>query len=277
MSLATPALEALLRATLPAQEWALIFDVPNATGGMASRRADAMAMSLWHSRGIELHGFELKISRSDWLRERKDPAKADALAVYCDRWWLVTAPGIVKPDELPAPWGHYEVVEVPGTGNERAHWDRLVVRKKPAKLKPKPYTRQFLAGLLRSAQDNSPGSEQISEAVANASYKAREVYQEKLNENQRQLLEAKQNVRNEIREFEKASGIEINQWHHGNVGHALRLFMSGMRGNLINHSGIDAALHSLQEVVLQLELARTQYKAVHAQLHPAPEKEETPT
>lgn len=130
---------------------------------------------------------------------------------------------------------------------------------------------------VRSAQDNSPGSKQISEAVANARYKAREVYQEKINENQRQLLKAQQNARDEILAFEKAAGIQISQWHHGNVGHALRLFMSGMRGNLINHSGIDAALRSLQEVVLQLERAKTQYKAVHAQLHPAPEKEETPT
>jgi hypothetical protein len=45
-------------------------------------------MSLWPSRGIELHGIEIKVSRNDWLKELGDPAKADEIARFCDRWWV---------------------------------------------------------------------------------------------------------------------------------------------------------------------------------------------
>lgn len=52
-----------------------------------------------------LHGHEIKVSRSDWLRELADPTKADAWKRYCDRWWLVAPPGVGRPEELPDGWG----------------------------------------------------------------------------------------------------------------------------------------------------------------------------
>lgn len=54
----------------------------------------------------EILGFEVKVSRSDWLSELKKPEKADSLARYCDRWYLVISdPKIVKDGELPPTWG----------------------------------------------------------------------------------------------------------------------------------------------------------------------------
>lgn len=52
-----------------------------------------------------LHGHEVKVQRSDWLRELRDPTKADAWRRYCDRWWLVATPGVAKPEEIPDGWG----------------------------------------------------------------------------------------------------------------------------------------------------------------------------
>lgn len=63
----------------PAPGYALLPQVANGTGYAASRHCDAIALSLWPSRGIRLHGFEIKVARSDWLRELKDPAKAEAI------------------------------------------------------------------------------------------------------------------------------------------------------------------------------------------------------
>ena len=59
-----------------APEYALFYEVANATGSAATRSADAIAMGLWPSRGLYLQGFEIKVSRSDWLSELKNPAKA---------------------------------------------------------------------------------------------------------------------------------------------------------------------------------------------------------
>lgn len=88
-------------------EWAYLEEVRNAPGFEASRSLDALAIHLWPSRGHEIHGYEIKCSRSDWLRELKDPHKAEAFAGWCDRFWIVASPGIVR-DELPIAWGLLE-------------------------------------------------------------------------------------------------------------------------------------------------------------------------
>jgi hypothetical protein len=84
--------------------------VKNMTGFSSSRVCDYMAMDLWGGYGIhsgpKLHGHEVKVSRSDWLTELKDPTKAEEFAQYCDFWWLVVSDKtIVKPGELPEGWG----------------------------------------------------------------------------------------------------------------------------------------------------------------------------
>lgn len=81
------------------------------TAGHDSRRVcDYMAIDLWTGYGIDagpkLHGHEVKVSRSDWLTELRDPEKAESFAQYCDYWWLVISDkDIVKPGELPDGWG----------------------------------------------------------------------------------------------------------------------------------------------------------------------------
>ncbi|MFJ4168364.1 hypothetical protein ACIPY3_02525 [Paenarthrobacter sp. NPDC089714] len=79
-------------------------------GHNASRICDYMALDLWPGMGAgsgpKLHGHEVKVSRSDWLTELKDPDKAESFAQYCDYWWLVVADKkIVAPGELPKRWG----------------------------------------------------------------------------------------------------------------------------------------------------------------------------
>jgi len=74
----------------------------------AGRYADALALNLWRSRGYELIGFEVKSSRSDWLREKKNPEKAESAASFCKTFWIVANPEVVKLDELPHGWGLLE-------------------------------------------------------------------------------------------------------------------------------------------------------------------------
>lgn len=69
------------------------------------RTADAMVIDLWPSAGYTIHGFEVKVSRSDWLTELKDPSKAEAFRPYCDRWWLVVPDAGIVRDDLPQGWG----------------------------------------------------------------------------------------------------------------------------------------------------------------------------
>lgn len=80
--------------------------VRNGAGFDANRSLDAMVLDLWPSSGLAVHGFEVKCSRSDWLRELKDPTKAGAFLPHLDYMWLVVSDrAIVKPAELPEQWG----------------------------------------------------------------------------------------------------------------------------------------------------------------------------
>lgn len=124
-----------------APEWAIMWEVGEATGAMSGRYADAVMMSLWPSRGLELHGVEIKVSRSDWKREAADPSKAEAIARFCDRWWVHTSPGVVDDvASMPPAWGLRE-------------WDgkRWKVVKDAERTDAAPISRPFLAAMLRRA------------------------------------------------------------------------------------------------------------------------------
>ncbi len=51
------------------------------------------------------HGHEVKVSRSDWLTELRDPGKAEAFRPHMHYWWLVAADRSVVRNDLPAGWG----------------------------------------------------------------------------------------------------------------------------------------------------------------------------
>ncbi len=101
-----------LRSRLDAQRsqgngrrWVVAEHVRCASGFDAARTLDAVAMDTWQSSGLPLHGFEIKVSRSDWRRELAQPNKAGVWRDLIDAMWLVTCPGVVMSGELPEGWG----------------------------------------------------------------------------------------------------------------------------------------------------------------------------
>ena len=131
----------LLQKRYSGDEWVILSEVRNAAGYDATRTADAIAMNMWPSRGLAMHGFEIKASRADWLRELKNPRKADAFMGRVDYWWLVVGdPAIVHDGELPDGWG----LLAPRGGG-------LGVVTEPAKRPAVDISRPFLASLLRRA------------------------------------------------------------------------------------------------------------------------------
>lgn len=88
------------------QRYVVAEHVRSHAGFDARRTADFIAMDLWPSKGLALHGHEVKVSRSDWLRELEHPEKAGEFIPYLHYWWIVVAhPAMVKRTELPAGWG----------------------------------------------------------------------------------------------------------------------------------------------------------------------------
>lgn len=206
----TDELRALLRERHSGSQWALCEEVHDSTGYARSRSCDAIAMNLWPSKGLELHGFEIKTSRSDYLNEIRDPDKADTFKRYMDRWWLVGSSKAIVKKDLPAGWGFM--------------WPRngkLVTSVGAPKLEPLPLPREMLAALLRRAV--APMEEQ-QRAIRNAAYREGLERGKKSRGDGRDFAwQSFQRLKRAIDDFEQRSGIRIKNWNGGDLGEAVKL------------------------------------------------------
>lgn len=211
-------IEAAIATRYTSPEHALFFEVSDAAGFGASRRADAVAMSLWPSRGLLVHGFEIKESRADWLRELRNPAKSAPVQKYCDRWWVVVSDGAIVVDgELPKTWG---LLVLQGK--------KLVQKVEAPALQPVPLDRSFVACLLRAATSNTVPKSALHELVSvrvqetverRRSFDA--VHSKRMDEEVAKLTKC-------IEDFEAASGVKIETWG-GNpvrIGAAVRFLLN---------------------------------------------------
>jgi len=206
-----------LKSFYPQREYALLPQVANGTGAGSFRHCDALALSLWPSRGLSLHGFEIKSYRGDWIREKRNPEKAEEIAAYCNYWWIVAAhKGIVEDGELPDGWGLYEFDP------------KLRCLSKKVKA---PYRKAttpdlaFIAAILRKAQEvNTPDSE-INEAYKSGLEAGVKQGRSEMKYEAHDF----EVLRDKVAAFEKASGVSISKsWEGGdNIGDAVRNVLSG--------------------------------------------------
>lgn len=211
----THEIKAALAEKYKAPEYALIFEVGNGTGGNKSRSADAVAMSLWPSRGLHLIGFEIKASRADWLNELKNPEKADAVGKYCDYWYLVVGDKkIVQDGELPLGWG---LIAPRGDG--------LVVVKEASKIECLPVNRNFLAGLMRrnAEQDRAAIDEEIRRAVKK---QVAELVEQQVKNKTVVLKRENEKLNSIVGKFFEVSGVQLYDFNVAEIADAIKLIRS---------------------------------------------------
>lgn len=216
----TPRVIEALRTRYAPPAFALLTEVPDGTGTHKVRTADAIAMSLWPSRGLTLHGFEVKVSRGDWLKELANPQKAERFWRYCDFWWLVVGDAsIVKDVELPPTWGLF----VP-------RGDRLHVAREAVLLEPEPIGRPFLAALFRKVAEAACSPDDLQQRLDAARREGAERHRSRLEFDLKQLRERHQELVKQVNDFQAASGITIaHRWgpNAQQVGQAVRLVVGG--------------------------------------------------
>jgi hypothetical protein len=199
----------------PAPEYAFFTEIRDHTGFARAtpHTADALAMGLWPSRGLELLGFEVKASRPDWLRELKDPGKAEAICRFCDRWWIVTGtPDIVQAGELPPTWG---LLVLTARG--------LKTTVEAPKLDPQPIDRPMLASLMRRVHQRTVPDRYLREAEKKGYERGRQAAQGDAKTWEREAKD-RQAL---IDEFERQSGVQIRSWNRGQIGDAVKAVMTG--------------------------------------------------
>ncbi len=129
----------LLRDKYKQPEFAVAFEVGDNTGFKCRRHADAIAMSLYPSRGLGIYGFEIKISRNDLIKEIESPDKAEPIARFCNGWHLVYPTELKDIDlQIPAGWG---IIKASESG--------LKTVRAAKELTPDPISLGFLAALFR--------------------------------------------------------------------------------------------------------------------------------
>jgi hypothetical protein len=189
---------AALRKHYPADRYAFLEQVGNGTGYAVSRHIDALVMSLWPSRGLDLTAIEIKVSRSDWKRELDNPRKAEEIACYCDFFCVAAPKGIVEPFSLPATWGLLEVSNV------------VTVVTAPSRLEPKTLNRTFLAAVFRQGQRPETMVQQIRAEEMRAAREASEAAIDALAEQKISVVRQDYSkLKSRVEAFEAATGVPL--------------------------------------------------------------------
>ena len=232
---------ALLRKRYQHPEWALCFEVANATGTNARRYADAVAMNLFPSRGLSIHGFEIKVSKSDFMNEIANPEKSAAVQQYCDHWWIVAPASAVDESLLPKTWGWLRV----DTG-------KLVQVKGAPDLEAKPVTRAFMAALVRRANEADAG--EVTKMVEDRVSLLRENDQKHV---ERQISERTRKGAEAIKQLEELKDkLGSDGWRHldnDEIARAVKLVQES--GLTRTYSGLRTLEKSMQQATKQLSKA----------------------
>jgi hypothetical protein len=91
------------------ENWELFEELGNSTGMNRERSIDVFALDTWPSGGFARVAYEVKISRSDFLRELREPAKRRSALLYATAFYFAVPKGLVRLDEVPVEAGLFEV------------------------------------------------------------------------------------------------------------------------------------------------------------------------
>jgi hypothetical protein len=109
---------------------------------------DAWAINCFASQGHRRVGYEVKVSRSDFTSELRQPAKTARSARFASEFYFACPNGLIKPAEVPDPYG---LVYVKPNGRSR-----MVKRSKLPKTEP---TWGLVGRLMRRLAQMEEGAE----------------------------------------------------------------------------------------------------------------------
>lgn len=188
---------------LDSKRYVVMTEVNDETGHGASRRADLLIADTWPSGKDRLAGYEVKVSRQDWLKEIKDPLKSDTFLHYCSSWYLMVPDmRIIKSGELPEAWGLIVVDPVKGYGRTMK---AAPIRKTKLEEWPVP----FVLAMLRCAGERAREVDRIWKGRVQDEVQKEVEY---LHERGKTINDHKlENLQNQIKEFESKTGMKLHE------------------------------------------------------------------
>lgn len=190
--------------------WCALTEVKDATGFGWERSADVIAFGMYASRGYEIHMFECKASRGDWLGELKDPSKAQVIAQEVDKIWVVAPKGVVQKEELPLNWGLITVSKGAKGLASRVKKQASQIDKGDTSI----ISRAFCAAVLYQAFKDKKKFVLREDLKGELEKEYERGFKggEKNWEHQDELVSLRR-LQSQVDEFEKASGIKIERYY----------------------------------------------------------------
>ncbi len=195
--------------------YVVAIQVNNGAGFSFGRTLDAIVFDTWPSKGLTLHGLEVKVSRADLRRELQDPDKAAAFTEHLDIFSIVAPKDVVDRDIIPRRWGIY----MPdGKGGLRAARKPLYLHDDARDRRR--VDRDIMAAFSRALVQRSLSREAEQLAYDRGHKAAERIAAFEIDRTKNDAARC----RERIAEFEQASGVSIDQYNAGDVGKAFAAF-----------------------------------------------------
>lgn len=228
---------------------------------LKTRRIDVVAFGMPGSTGCRIIAFELKVSRADWLRELGDFQKSEAWHTEADAFFVVTPPGIVRPGEMPAKWGHLEF-----TGKRLLTKAHAEYRDHRGEM-----SRELAMRIIRSAHDEAGGI--IYRERAKMEQAAREKIAKQLEESHQRQTQTMRtelaSARKELAAIYEAFGVQRRLWDSD----AKLLRCVGMLAEALDRGGYGHIHHQLTHLRDDLTRKAEKVAAALEALDPTPNAE----
>lgn len=233
--------------------YSVLPQVRNKPGTDDIRTADALAISQSALRDTSFIGFEIKVSKSDFRTELANPQKADEIAQFCNKWYVVAPRGVIPVKELPENWGLLEATKT-----------QLRITKKAIDLPCVPPTREFVAMIVRKVENDKSLEKEYWRGFQEG--KEQESGWRKDSQNRRD--ERLKTLEEAMKEFYKHTGINIIYWDKEDAKKIGKIVA------LIRQGGITQDIKRMEERASQiLELLKDALQELEANPLPTFEKE----
>lgn len=123
-------------------QWVLVREL-RLNCGWAPQRIDAWAMNCHPSKGCWRIAYEIKLSRSDFRAEKKDPEKRKTAMAVADFFYFAAPRGLIAPMDVPDDCGLLAVYES----------GRSMILKRAPRTNAKGPDWWFVAAVLRNLTD----------------------------------------------------------------------------------------------------------------------------
>lgn len=131
-------------------EWATFAELLEYPVG--GQRIDFFAINCWHSKGYKAISYEIKVSRSDFLKELRQPYKRLYAERVSNECYFVAPKGLIKEGELPEGWGLIEPIR----GARYLRVSSPAMKRKHAK-----WSVDFMVSLARRSADALPTQKEL--------------------------------------------------------------------------------------------------------------------